>query len=82
MSAGVWSEELMCEWQSMAARNEHELDIHLPELNCTDMRGCISFAMKVLPAVRLINVYAAGKPDIMYRKDHGGWTPICQRGSR
>ncbi len=53
----------------------HEVTLHLPDFNCTDMTGAISVAVQLDPEAEAVMVPRAGKqyPPYIYVKREEGW---------
>jgi hypothetical protein len=73
---GRWDERLKCRVQQL------QYDFHtktgrldFPEANCCDMTGAVGIFMAIDPEVRVIDTYAGGKADVLYRrgKERGEW---------
>jgi hypothetical protein len=46
--------------------------VELPDMNCTDMTGCVRFLQTVDPWVKSIEVFVGGFSDVLYKADTSG----------
>jgi hypothetical protein len=71
---GKWDERLMCRVQQVAYDfRTQTARLDFPELNCCDMSGAIEMVTAIAPDVRVIETYAGGKPDTVFRRNGDDW---------
>jgi hypothetical protein len=71
---GVWDKRTQCRISRIDYSFEEQAGtLFIPELNNTDMSGCIKLFKALDPKVRHIEVLKDGKPDIAYAYDGVEW---------
>ncbi len=82
MKKEIFNYDLKCGLDSIHIITQEWVQIIIPTQHCTDMRGAISLAKKVLPDVtRIMTTRACGCHDTEYRKKRKkkGWKSIDHR---
>ncbi len=76
---GRWDERLGCWLQRLvydARTRTGRLDF--PPANCCDMTGAINLFTAIDPDVRVIETFAGGVPDKVYRREDGEWAALTR----
>jgi hypothetical protein len=72
---GRWHAGMQCFVRQITPDTEtHITRVDVDPINATDMGGCIAAVRRHDPAVRQIDVYADGEPDVRYIREGSGWT--------
>jgi hypothetical protein len=69
---GKWDSKLQCAVQKLQYDFRTKTGrLEFPEGDCCDMSGAISLFAAIDKDVRVIDTYAGGKPDTIYRRGQG-----------
>lgn len=53
--------------------------LHLPDLECCDMAGCLEIFTHIDPDVTRIETFSGRRPDTVYQRVDGTWTAYWPR---